>query len=130
MTYYYTLKPRYFRSPAVSQENGQDYDYRLPVNVREEENTYALSAVVPGLTADDLEIEVIEDVITIKGEYKADDSTFLLHELPSGKFHRSLRMPVELDPTKAKAEIKDGVLTVRVPKAEQALPHQIKVSVN
>ena len=130
MTYFYTIKPRNFRSLAQNQESEQEYEFRLPVNVREEENTYSLSAVVPGLAAEDLEIEVIKDIVTIKGEYKADDSSFLLHELPYGKFQRSLRMPTELDPTKAEAEIKDGVLTLRVPKAEHALPRQIKVSVN
>ena len=127
MTFYYTFKPRRFGSPA---QESREFNFRLPVNVREDDNTYSFNAVVPGLTADDLDIEVIEDVITIKGEYKSEDSTFLLHEIPAGKFERSLRMPTEMDPTRAEAEIKDGVLTVRVPKAEHALPHQIKVNVN
>ena len=130
MTYYYTLNPRSYRRLAQDNQNDHQADFRLPVNIREEEGTYALSAIVPGLSADDLNIEVVKNVITIQGEYKADDSTFLLHELPTGKFHRSLRMPAELDPTRAEAEIKDGLLTVRVPKAEHALPRQIKVSVN
>ena len=130
MTYYYNLYPRRHRHMNRPEANGQDFEYRLPVNVREDEDTYALSAIVPGLTADDLEIEVIEDVITIKGEYKSEDSNLLLNELPSGKFQRSLRMPAELDANRAEAELKNGLLTVRVPKAEHVLPKQIKVSVN
>jgi len=133
MTYYFTANPnqfRHLRHLAQTSENEQDYEFHLPVNVREEEDTYALSAVVPGLTAEDLNIEVIENIITIKGEFKAEDSSFLLQELPSGKFHRSLRMPTELDASRAQAEIKNGLLTVRVPKSEHALPRQIKVSVN
>lgn len=130
MTYYFTTRPRHWHRLAQHLDNGQEYDFRLPVNVREEDDTYALSAEVPGLTADDLDIQVIDDVITIKGEYKAADSKFLLNELPTGKFMRSLRMPVELDAARAEAEIKDGVLNLRVPKAEHALPRQIKINVN
>jgi HSP20 family protein len=130
MTYYFTSRPRTWRRILQNPENEQPASFRLPVNVREEDNAYALSAIVPGLTAEDLQIEVIENVITIKGEYKSEDSNFLLREIPSGKFSRSLRMPSELDAGQARAEINHGLLTVRVPKAEHALPKQIKISAN
>jgi HSP20 family protein len=130
MSYYITSHPRYWQHIAQDSDNEQDTYSRLPLNVQEEDGAFAFSAVVPGLTAEDLNIEVLKDVITIKGEYKSEDSKFLLNELPSGKFSRSLRLPVELDAARAEAEIKDGVLTVRVPKAEHSLPRQIKVSVN
>jgi HSP20 family protein len=124
MTYYFTTRPIHNHS------NHTETEYHLPMDVSEIENGYALRAIVPGLTAEDLNIQVIENVVTIEGEYKAEESEYLLRELPAGKFHRSLRMPADLDATKAAAEIKDGILTVRLPKAEHALPKQIKVSVN
>jgi HSP20 family protein len=132
MTFYLTTTPRlrHWRQAPNGSGSEREFDFRLPVSVREEDDAYALSAVVPGLTAEDIDIQVVEDVITIQGEYKAEDSTFLLNELPSGKFFRSLRMPADLDANKAEAEIKNGVLTLRVPKAEHARPRQIKVSVN
>jgi HSP20 family protein len=132
MTYYITTTPRLRRWSLAPRSKDETVEpaFRLPVDVREEDEAYALSAVVPGLAAEDLDIQVIEDVITIRGEYKAEDSKFLLRELPSGKFLRSLRLPDELDASKAEAEIKNGILTVRVPKAEHAKPRQIKVNVN
>ena len=105
------------------------YDFSLAVDVREEEDAYILSALVPGLKADDLNIQVLEDVVTIAGEFKTDESGYLMRELPYGSFSRTLRLPVTLDVGKAEAKITDGVLTLRLAKAESARPKTIKVAV-
>ncbi|HMZ07174.1 MAG TPA: Hsp20/alpha crystallin family protein [Anaerolineales bacterium] len=102
----------------------------LGVNVREEDETYVLTALVPGLKAEDLNIQVLENVVSIEGEYKADDASFLLNELPQGAFHRTLRMPVDVDPENVQARIADGVLTLTLPKAESARPKKIQVTVH
>ncbi len=102
----------------------------LPLNVRDEGEAYVLTAFVPGLQADDLTIQVIDDVVSIEGEYKWEGEEYLLQELPRGNFRRSLRLPSELDADKAEAKIEHGLLTLRVPKAESARPRTIKVSVN
>jgi HSP20 family protein len=118
MTYYIKF-PRSRRTRRTFQNHqteNHEVGFRLPVNIQEEDEGFSLNAVVPGLTADDIDIQIIEDTITIEGEYKSDESTFLMREIPDGKFHRSLRMPTELDANKAEAEIKNGILTVRVPK--------------
>jgi HSP20 family protein len=99
----------------------------LGVNVREEEDTYILNALVPGLSADDLNIQVLEDVLHIEGEYKPDDSHYLMRELPQGKFERTLRMPAAIQADKIEANINDGVLELRLPKAEYAKPKRIQV---
>ena len=104
-------------------------DFSLSVDVREEEDAYILSALVPGLKADDLNIQVLEDVVTISGEFKSDESEYLVRELPHGSFERSLRLPVSLDASKAEAKISDGVLTLHLAKAESARPKTIKVAV-
>ncbi len=129
MTFYITHTPVRMRRWAPARVSAPEFDFRLPVNVREEEDAYILTAIAPGLSAEDLSIQVVEDVITLEGEFKRDEAAYLLRELPQGKFYRSLRMPVELDPAKAEAEIKDGMLTVRVPKAEAMRPKTIKVNV-
>lgn len=130
MTYYITPAPVRMRRWAPARVSAPEYDFHLAVNVREEEDAYLLSALVPGLTADDLNIEILEDVVTIEGTFAADENDYLLRELPQGKFHRSLRMPIALDAEKAEAKIEDGLLTLRVPKAESARPKTIKVNIN
>ena len=88
-----------------------------------------LSALVPGLKADDLNIQVLEDVVRIEGEFQANEENYLVRELPSGSFSRALRMPSEIDANKVEAKITDGVLTLRLPKAESARPKKIKIAV-
>jgi len=129
MTYYITPAPVRMRRWAPARVSAPEYNFRLAVDVREEEDAYLLSAIVPGLKADDLSIQILEDVVTIEGTFPADENDHLLRELPQGKFHRSLRLPVELDAEKAEAKIKDGLLTLRVPKAESARPKTIKVNI-
>jgi HSP20 family protein len=104
-------------------------DFNLSVNVREEEDAYILNALVPGLKPEDLSIQILDDLLTITGEFKSDDSEYLMHELPRGSFRRSLRLPVSLDASRAEARITDGVLTLRLAKAESARPRTIKVAV-
>jgi HSP20 family protein len=101
----------------------------LNVNIREEEDAYILSALVPGLKADDLSIQVLDDVLSIEGEYKTDEAEYMLSELPSGPFTRTLRMPAPINADQVEAQINDGVLNLRLPKAESAKPKKIKIAV-
>ena len=102
----------------------------LGVNVREEDDAYVLSALVPGLKAEDLRIQVLENVVSIEGEYKSEDAEYLLSELPNGSFRRSLRLPSDIEADQVQAKIADGVLTLNLPKAESARPKKIQISVN
>lgn len=100
----------------------------LGVNIREEDDAYILSALVPGLKADDLNIQVLEDVLRIEGKYKLDQSEYLLQELPHGSFKRTLRLPTVIDADLVEAKITDGVLTLKLPKAESARPKKINIT--
>jgi HSP20 family protein len=102
----------------------------LNVNVTEQDDAYVLSALVPGLKADDLNIQVLENVVSIEGEYPAYETEYLLNELPSGSFSRVLRMPTDIQADKVEAKITDGVLTLTLPKVESARPKRINISVN
>ncbi len=110
---------------AVSQPQPR----ALSVDIREEEDAYILSALVPGLKAEDINIQVHEDIVSIEGEFKEEDASFLMNELPRGAFRRSLQMPTEIDPDKVEARIADGVLTLTLPRAESAKPKRIQVTV-
>ena len=129
MTFYLQTYP--YRRPQrhVVRRWVNEDQHSLGVNIREEDEAYVLSALVPGLSADDLNIQVLEDVVRIEGEFQANEEDYLLRELPNGSFRRVLRMPSEIDANKVEAKIADGVLTLRLPKAESALPKKIKIAV-
>jgi HSP20 family protein len=130
MTYFIAPSPyRMARRWATMAGFEQTSDFNLSVDVHEEDEAYIINALVPGLKADELNIQVLEDVVTISGEFKADENEYLVRELPHGSFRRTLRMPVALDASQADARITDGVLTLRLVKAESARPHTIKVAV-
>ncbi len=117
--------PRRSLSVRVAEQN---FEHRLAANVRDEEDAFVLTSLVPGLKADDLTINILEDVVTVEGEIKQDENEYLLRELPTGNFRRSLRLPTPVDAGKAEAKITDGVLTLRLPKAESARPKKIKIA--
>jgi HSP20 family protein len=106
----------------------ENRDQALGINVREEDNAYVLSALVPGLKAEDLNIQILDDVIRIGGEYKVDESDYLVRELPNGSFTRTLRLPAAIEADSVEAKIADGVLTLTLPKAESARPKKIQVT--
>ena len=130
MTYYISTRP-YRLARRWFDQNGTEpiADFSLAVDVREEDEAYIVNALVPGLKAEDLHIQILDDLVTIEGEFKGDESEYLMRELPHGSFRRTLRLPVALDASNAQAKITDGVLTLRVPKAESARPKTIKVAV-
>jgi HSP20 family protein len=129
MTFYLQTYPYYRPYRRMIRRMAENDQHALDVNIREEEDVYILSALVPGLQAEDLNIQVLDDVVHIEGEYKQDDKDYLLMELPRGSFARTLRLPAPLDADRVEAKIADGVLTLTLPKAESAKPKKIKIKV-
>lgn len=129
MTFYaYAFPHRMARRWMATADRGPEQRY-LPVNIRDESDAFVLEARVPGLKADDLKIQVLENIVRLEGELPDSDSEYLLRELPAGAFRRELRLPSALEADKVEAKIADGILTLRLPKAESARPKTIKVSV-
>ena len=124
MTFY--LHPYPYR--RVARRWVENNQRALGVNIREEDEAYVLSARVPGLKAEDLNIQVLDDVVRIEGEYKVDETEYLMQELPHGSFTRTLRLPASINAEHVEAKITDGVLTLRLPKAESARPKKIKIA--
>jgi HSP20 family protein len=105
----------------------------LAVNVLAEDDAFTIKALVPGLSAEDLSIEILNNTVAIRGEFLADaieNARYLACELPAGRFARVISLPVDVEAGKVEANIKDGVLTLRIPKAEAHRPKAIKINVN
>jgi len=128
MTFYVSTHPYRLARRWAVRPTENDEPRPLPVDIREQDDSYVLTAYVPGLKAEDLNIQVIEDTLTIEGEYSQHEGQALMCELPAGSFRRALRLPAQLDAEKAEANIENGVLTLRLPKAESARPRLIKVA--
>jgi HSP20 family protein len=104
----------------------------LAVDVQSDDDAFVITALVPGLDAEDLNIEVLNNTVTLRGEFKSTEiegSKYLISELPEGRFSRVIALPTALDTAKTEASIHNGVLNLRVPKAESHRPKAIKVTV-
>ena len=108
-------------------------DVSFPIDIKNDAEAYVITALLPGVTAEDLNIQVQNDVLSIQGEMKhtrEENDSYLLQERPSGKFFRSFELPDAVDANKVEAGLSNGVLTLRLPKAEEARPRSIKISSN
>jgi HSP20 family protein len=103
------------------------------LNVWEDEANYYAEAELPGYKLDELEIFVVKNELTLKGERKAveeaKDATFHRRERTEGVFSRILRLPTDVDAEKVHAKLKDGVLTITLPKAEATKPRKISIAI-
>lgn len=118
---------------SMSEAKPTEREMTLPVDVRAADDDFIIRALVPGLQADDLSIEILNNTVTIRGELKAEElenAKFLTCELPEGRFSRVIGLPVAVDSAKTEANLINGVLTLRVPKAETHRPKTIKVNLN
>ena len=96
------------------------------------EHELVLKAELPDMSRDDIDINIENFVLTIKGEKKASDvkdEQYHHAERRYGSFSRSFSLPQTVDPNRVSAEYKNGVLTVRLPLREEAKPRTIKVDV-
>ena len=109
-------------------------DWSPALDAFEDKDKYTVSIEVPGLKKDDLNVTVHDGVLTISGERKTEkdvkEGTVHRTERYYGKFSRSVSLPAAVRADKVSAAYKDGVLTVEVPKAEEAKPKTIEVKVS
>lgn len=107
----------------------------LPViDVIEQKDNYIVKAELPGLTKDDVSVTLQDNYLTIKGEKKHEaetkDANYYRRERLYGAFCRTIELPTTVDAKKIEAQFKDGVLSVKLPKTEEAKPKQIEVKVS
>jgi HSP20 family protein len=101
------------------------------LDVEESEDAFTIHVELPGVPADEVEVSLEENVLTISGErrFYTDRGTdaFRRVERSFGRFHRALRLPDRVDASGVRAVQRDGVLTITAPKAEDAKPRRIAV---
>jgi HSP20 family protein len=117
-----------FVRPGVAWDEGG----LLPMDVYATDDDFVLEANLPGVKPEEVDITVENNTLTISGETrssrKEEEGATILSEIRRGRFTRTLTLPAGLEPDKAKATFEDGVLTLRIPKAEQVKPRQIKIT--
>jgi len=102
-----------------------------PIDVYQTENEMVVKATVPGVKPEDVDVSIADNILTIKGETKAEEKIehedYLYQEHRYGTFRRSVALPRGLKTEKAKASFENGVLTLTISKGEESKPKQIKV---
>ena len=103
----------------------------LALDVAERENEYVVKASLPGVDLNDLEITYTNNTLTIKGEVREEqeleEATYHLRERSYGSFARSITLPAGVESDKIEANYEAGVLTLRLPKAEEIKPKKIAI---
>lgn len=106
----------------------------FPADVYDTGEDIVVRAQLPGVTPEQLNVQVVGNTLTIRGEVKheygpsKENGGFYRQELVSGTFERSFTLPTEVDSAKATAKLEHGILTLTLPKAEAAKPKQIQIS--
>mgnify|MGYP003472497856 FL=1 len=101
------------------------------VDMYQTDNEVVVKAALPGMKAEDVQLNVTGEVLTIKGEIKqkeeVKEKAYHLREQRWGMFERSVILPTEVVADKAKADFENGILTIAIPKAEEAKPKTISI---
>jgi HSP20 family protein len=104
------------------------------VDILESRDSYLIRAELPGMKKEDINLEFRDGAVTLSGERKFDEPAagveYHRSERVSGKFLRSFYLPQSIKPDEMRATYRDGILEIHVPKAEEAKPKQIAISVN
>jgi len=108
------------------EEEGQ-----LTIDVYQTENDIVIKSTIAGVKSEDIDVTITNDMITIKGLRRQDESmpqeNYYYQELYWGPFSRSVILPVDVDTDKVKASMKNGILTIKLPKVEKAKTKTIRV---
>lgn len=119
---------------TFSRQLGHAEEWNVPsVDMYQTEKELVVKAVLPGMKAEDIQISITADVLTLRGESRQEqevkDATYHLRERRFGSFSRSLPLPTAVITDQAHAEFENGVLTLILPKSEEARPKTISVKV-
>ncbi len=112
--------------PVEAEQEGQ-----LTVDVFQDDQNIIIQSTIAGVSPDDLDVSITNDMVTVRGErrrmFDVDAEDYFYQECYWGTFSRSIILPVEIDADRAEAKIKNGILTVRIPKANAAVTRKLKV---
>lgn len=120
----------FFRSGLLDNE-GSLSEWRPTVDIFDKDEAIVIKAELPGMEKKDIAIDMKDGVLTLKGERSHEEEVkeenYYRRERTSGKFHRAFKMPEDVDPEKIKADFKNGILTIDIPKPEERKPRKITV---
>jgi HSP20 family protein len=121
-----------FLAPTQWSEDSQSlWNWNPAVDIMDNDDHIVITAEIPGVDKKDISVDVKDRVLTLRGERSSDNEVkedrFYRRERTFGKFERSFTLPAAVDPDNIKAEYKDGVLKIEVPKPEGHKPRQISV---
>ena len=119
--------------PLPGQRTTAQRNFVPTVDIGEDENSYLVTADVPGMKPEEIDIQVDNNVLTIRGERKSEtrgkQHGYHRVERHYGTFQRSFSLPEGVNAEAIEANVEHGTLTLRVPKPATALPRKVKVSV-
>jgi HSP20 family protein len=126
---------RLFEESFVGPRTWQSDDgHFVPMDVFTADDEIVVQAILPGVKPEEVDITMEANNLTIAGDTTSKPAqdgkpaSMLLQEIRRGRFSRTLTLPAGLEPDKATATFEDGVLTLRIPKAEVVKPRQIKIT--
>lgn len=119
------------KQSASSQTAGGEWDWVPPVDILEAGDHVEIRAELPGVSSDDVTISVMDGTLILKGVKKQADKTnedtYHRAERSYGRFNRSFKLSTNLQTDSVEAKFKDGVLTISIPKAEEAKPTEVEI---
>lgn len=128
----FRLMEGFFNGEAGRGEELSNRAWRPAVDIRETGDSYLVSAELPGLSKDDVQITIENNVLKLTGERRFEkevkEEEFHRVERAYGSFSRAFALPTRVDPERVEAGFKDGILTITVPKAAEARPRKIEIS--
>lgn len=115
----------------INRNENYRYSILPTVDVYEKEDRYVISAELPGLNKNEINIDFNDNVLTLSGEKKAEHkevkNNFIRLERRFGKFERKFRIPENVDSGKISAVYKDGILEISLPRREESKPKQVEI---
>jgi len=125
---------RLFDFTAPTRDSGLFSGWTPALDVHDEKENLTVQVELPGLKKEEINLSLHDGVLTVSGERKTEredkEGETFRRERYFGRFQRSVTLPTAVDTAKVSASYKDGILTVTLPKAEEAKPRQIEVSVS
>jgi HSP20 family protein len=121
-----------FVSPLTWRTVANGNGINPAVDVHETDDDIVVTAALPGMKSDDIEVTITGQNLTLRGEVKDDETVerdqYIYRERRFGSFNRSFQLPVRVDGDRADASFSDGILTLRIPKADEVKPRQIRIN--
>ena len=127
------LLTNFFDEPFFPFERGEivEKTWAPRVDIYDSKDAFMIKAELPGVDKNDIKVDVDGRLLTLRGERKTEteekEASYYRHELYCGTFERTFTLPEAVDPALIKAEYKDGILNLEVPKPEERRPKQIEI---